>query len=226
MFLNRFKPILLSLVALGLALGLGCSAAVAIAPADFSAQRPENRIIDEADVLSRSSRAELDRRLEDFGAYRLDARLVTLRRLDYGFTLDGFGRDLIDQWTVDGDPSNPLLLLLIETQNKRAVVVADPALKTQLPDSLLSSTGRTTMAIPLREGERFRQSSLDGLNRLSTVLNGGEDPGPPEDMVRPTIPTNIPTQEETHSNATTWIIVLLVWEPSFRWPPGGCSPAD
>ena len=211
MFLNRFKPILLSLVALGLVLGLGVQAAMAIAPADFPAQRPESRIVDEGDVLSRASRSELERRLEDFGAYRLDARLVTLKRLDYGFTLDGFGRELIDQWSTNSDARNPLLLLLIETQNKRAAVVADPALDTQLPESLLSSTGRTTMAIPLREGERFRQSSLDGLNRLSTVLNGGEDPGPPEDTVRATIPTNIPTQEETQSsNATTWIIVLLV----------------
>ena len=211
MFLNRFKPILLSLIALGLGLGLGVQAALAIAPSDFSAQRPENRIIDEAQVLSRSSRSELDRRLDDFGADRLDARLVTLKRLDYGFTLDRFGRDLIEQWSGGGEPSSPLLLLLIETQNKRAAVVADPALSTQLPDALLSSTGRTTMAIPLRDGDRFRQSSLDGLIRLSTVLNGGEDPGPPEEMIRATIPTNIPTQEETQSsNATTWIIVLLV----------------
>jgi uncharacterized protein len=46
---------------------------------------------------------------------------------------------------------------------------------------------------------------------LSTVLGGGEDPGPPAEIVRTTLPTNIPTQEETESsNATTWIIVLLV----------------
>ena len=32
-----------------------------------------------------------------------------------------------------------------------------------------------------------------------------------EEIVRTTLPTNIPTQEETESsNATTWIVVLLV----------------
>ena len=34
---------------------------------------------------------------------------------------------------------------------------------------------------------------------------------PPQEIVKTTLPTNIPTQEETESsNATTWIIVLLV----------------
>ena len=67
------------------------------------------------------------------------------------------------------------------------------------------------MSIPLRDGDRYRQASLDGISRLATVLSGGEDPGPPEEIVRTTLPTNIPTQAETEeSNATTWIIVLLV----------------
>ena len=67
------------------------------------------------------------------------------------------------------------------------------------------------MSIPLREGDRYRQASLDGLNRLSVVLGGGEDPGPPEEIVRTALPTNVPTQAETEeSNATTWVIVLLV----------------
>ena len=67
------------------------------------------------------------------------------------------------------------------------------------------------MSAPLRGGDRYRQATLDGINRLATVLSGGEDPGPPEEIVRTTLPTNIPTQEETESsNATTWIVVLLV----------------
>ena len=183
----------------------------ALSPSDFPVLRPSAQVVDEADVLSRSGRSELERRLQEFGSDCLDARLITVRRLDYGFSLDSFGEDLIKRWSSEDDSSTPLLLLLIETQNKRASVVADPSLNAQLPLPLLASTGRTTMAIPLREGDRYRQSSLDGLSRLSTVLNGGEDPGPPEEIVRTTLPTNIPTQEETQeSDATTWIIVLLV----------------
>ena len=84
------------------------------------------------------------------------------------------------------------------------------------------------MTVPLREGDRYRQASVDGLTRLSTVLSGGEDPGPPKEIERVTLPTNIPTKAETaESDATKWVIILA-WclEPSSRWPPGGCSRAD
>ena len=184
-------------------------AALAIAPSALGTDLPDERVLDEADVFSRASRSELTGRLEDLAADRVDARVVTLRRLDYGLTLDRFGEDLIEAWSPGA--SEPLLLLLIETQNKRAAVLADPTLQSQLPASLLTSTARTTMSSPLREGDRYRQATLDGINRLATVLSGGEDPGPPEEIVRTTLPTNIPTQEETESsNATTWIVVLLV----------------
>ena len=63
----------------------------------------------------------------------------------------------------------------------------------------------------LREGDRYRQASVDGLTRLSTVLSGGEDPGPPQEVERITLPTNIPTKAETaESDATKWVIILLV----------------
>ena len=194
-----------------LVLGVPSAPALAVSQSDFPADRPTSQVLDDADVLSRASRSELERLLGDFGSDRVDARLITLRRLDYGLSLDELGRKLISRWSSKGQSSSPLLLLLIETQNKRAAVLADESLQSQLPETLLSSTGRTTMAIPLREGDRYRQASVDGLTRLSVVLNGGEDPGPPAEIVRTTLPTNIPTQEETESsNATTWIVVLLV----------------
>jgi uncharacterized protein len=80
-----------------------------------------------------------------------------------------------------------------------------------LPAELLRSTGRTTMSQPLRDGDRYRQASLDGIERLAVVLDGGEDPGPPVEVERTTLPTNIPSKEETQSsNAFTWVVVLLV----------------
>jgi len=67
------------------------------------------------------------------------------------------------------------------------------------------------MGLPLREGSRYRQASLDALSRLEVVLNGGEDPGPPQLVERMPVETNIPTKEETESsNAFLWVVVLLV----------------
>ena len=192
-----------------LALVVAVPAAMAIAPAELGAGRPTERVIDDADVFSRASRSELESRLEALTEDRVDAHVITVRRLDYGYSLDAFGDQLVENWSSSGQ--EPLLLLLLETQNKRAAIVTEDSLQTQLPPALLKSTARTTMSIPLREGDRYRQSSLDGINRLAVVLGGGEDPGPPEEIVRTTLPTNIPTQAETEeSNATTWVIVLLV----------------
>ena len=192
-----------------LALVVAVPAAIAIAPAELGAGRPTERVIDDADVFSRASRSELESRLEALTEDRVDAHVITVRRLDYGYSLDAFGDQLVETWSSSGQ--EPLLLLLLETQNKRAAIVTEDSLQTQLPPALLKSTARTTMSIPLREGDRYRQASLDGINRLAVVLGGGEDPGPPEEIVRTTLPTNIPTQAETEeSNATTWVIVLLV----------------
>jgi uncharacterized protein len=133
-----------------------------------------------------------------------------LRRLDYGLSLESLGQQLIERWGAT-DPDSNLLLLLIESQNNSAAVVASAELLNQLPESLLSSTAISTMGLPLREGARYRQAGLDALDRLDTVLQGGEDPGPPQLLERLPIETNIPTKEETaSSNALLWVVVLLV----------------
>ena len=132
----------------------------------------------------------------------------------YSRSLDNFlvGDELLDRWGQESKLTDrPLLIFLEETQSKQATVVAANELLEQLPESLLRSTGRTTMSQPLRDGDRFRQATLDGVSRIEVVLNGGEDPGPPVQLERVSNPTNIPTAEETgESNAFTWVVVLLV----------------
>ncbi|WP_415400131.1 photosystem II repair protein Psb32 [Synechococcus sp. W4D4] len=186
------------------------SAALATGAADFPAQRPSSHVLDGAEVLSRAASGDVNQRLEQFSDLGVDARLVTLRRLDYGISLETLGEELLQQWQ-DASSREGLLLLLIEAQNNSASVVASADLLEQLPSNLLSSTAISTMGLPLREGARYRQASLDALNRLEVVLQGGEDPGPPQLVERMPVETNIPTKEETESsNAFLWVVVLLV----------------
>jgi uncharacterized protein len=199
--------LLASMLLLG-SMGLA-PAAWATGVADFTEQAPSSHVIDTADLLSRAANTELDRRLETFGGSDLDARLVTLRRLDYGLSLDGLGQGLLQRWSTPNGPQQ--LLLLIESQNNSAAVVASDGLAARLPQELLSSTAISTMGLPLREGARYRQASLDALERLAPVLQGEADPGPPQLQERLPIETNIPTREETaSSNALLWVVVLLV----------------
>mgnify|MGYP003332601664 CR=1 FL=1 len=177
--------------------------------ADFPVQAPSAHVVDSADLLSRAASTELDRRLETFGGSDLDARLVTLRRLDYGLSLDALGQGLLERWAPTQQSNQ--LILLIESQNNSAAVVASQGLEPRLSQELLSSTAISTMGLPLREGARYRQASLDALDRLGAVLQGDADPGPPQLQERLPIETNIPTKEETaSSNALLWVVVLLV----------------
>ena len=210
--MNRFTQLTGALLAGLLCILLGAPTAMAVSAQDFPSAPPEEAVVDSADVLSRASRNEITARLEELDQFHVDARLVTVRRLDYGLSLPAFGEELLERWQADAPQTDrPLLIFLEESQSKQAAVVASPELLEQLPESLLRSTGRTTMSQPLRDGDRFRQATLDGVERIETVLNGGEDPGPPVQVERVALPTNVPTAEETQdSNAFTWVVVLLV----------------
>ncbi len=206
---TRFFAYLISII---LVLTLVVPSASAITAKDFPAARPEKHVVDSAAVLSRVSSSQLESRLDQIGKGQLDARLITLRKLDYGLSLANFGNSLIERWSLSTNQEDlPLLLMVIDAQNKQAVVVADLALSSQLPNSILQSVGRTTMNKPLVEGERYQQASFDALTRLKVVLDGGDDPGPPIEAFSAIKQTNIPTQEETQSsNALVWVVVLMV----------------
>jgi len=208
---SPFKSLQL-LIAASLCFFLAVPAGFALSPQDLPAQPPDKAVLDSADVLSRAGKNEIETRLNQLESSKVDARVITVRKLDYGLSLTGFGEELVERWTSNGNTSErPLILFLEETQNKQAAVVVSAELSDQLPDALLRSTARTTMSQPMRDGERFRQASMDGIERIAVVLNGGEDPGPPIQIERTALPTNVPTVEETsESNAFTWVIVLLV----------------
>jgi uncharacterized protein len=210
-------PLLLSLLVLLVLLLAPGAAAWAVSVRDFPEEPPAETVLDTAEVLSRAARSDLDKQLAEFRNERVQARLITLNRLDYGLSLDQLADDLLQRWSPQeselaaGNGQDSLLLMVVDTQTKAAAIVASPSLQRQLPPELLRSTARSTMALPLREGNRYRQASVDGLTRLATVLRGGEDPGEPETAEVAIVPSNIPSHEETiTSNGFTWVIVLLV----------------
>ena len=208
----RSSRILGVLISILLGLILLVPGAFAITTEDFPVARPEGHVVDSADVLSRVSRSQIEGRLVELGNERLDARLITLRKLDYGVSLSNFGSSLIDRWSTNaGEKELPLLVMLIDAQTKQTVVLADTSLRSTLPDALLQSTGRTTMNKPVVAGERYQQASFDAIARLQVVLDGGDDPGAPVETISAIKQTNIPSQEQTqNSNATLVVVVLMV----------------
>lgn len=197
----RFFSLLVLLLALALP-------AYAVGVEDYPLLPSTEKVSDGADVLSRAAIAELQRRLEVFGDARVDARVITLRRLDYDLTLQELADQLLERWQSE---ANEQLLVLIETGTNSVSIQASSEVRSLLPEVLLISTAETTMAYPLRDGGRYRQALIDGIDRLGVVLAGGDDPGPPVVVEPALIASNIPSVEETaNSNAFSWVIVLLV----------------
>lgn len=204
------RPIVCLLVPL-FSLLLAAVPAWALSAANLPGSLPQEAVVDRSEVLSRAATGEIGRSLEQLDQQGLEARLITVPRLDYGLSLEQLGHQLLDAWQGEAEEGQ-LLLLLIDTQTNSGAVVASDALAEQLGPSLLRSTARTTLAQPLRDGGRYRQASLDAIHRLDTVLQGGADPAETlsADVVTPT-KTNVPSREETASSrAWVWVSVLLV----------------
>ncbi len=193
-----------------LCLFLVVAPAWALAAAGLPADLPQELVLDRSEVLSRAASGDISRALQQLDQQGIEARLITVPRLDYGLGLEQLGEQLLAEWQVESQ-DHRLLLLLIDTQTNGAAVVADGGLRDQLGADLLRSTARVTLGQPLRDGGRYRQASLAAIQRLDAVLQGDVDPGEPmiEDVVNPR--TNVPSREETAaSKAWVWVTVLLV----------------
>lgn len=207
---KALQPARLLLMALVIGLLLATAAPVwALSAQSYPSAPPSERLLDASGLFSRAAAAEVEQALEALSKDDVDAHMVTVERLDYGLSLGQLGNQLLDRWAESGGNARQLLFLY-DLQTKSAEVVASAPLADTLGTPLLRSTGRATMGQPLRQGARYRQASLDGIARLQTVLEGGEDPGEPATAELVQLPTTVPTHEQTQSsNARTWVLVLL-----------------
>ena len=205
-----FSRLTACLFAALLGLLITATPAWAISAASLPASPPQDAVLDRSEVLSRAASGDISRQLSALEQQGIEAHLITVPRLDYGLGLEQLGQELLTAWQAQ-EPDRQFLLLLIDTQTNGAAVVASSDLAERLGPSLLRSTARITLAQPLRDGGRYRQASLDAIQRLETVLRGEADPGVQlsADVVNPK--SNVPSREETEaSKAWVWVSVLLV----------------
>jgi uncharacterized protein len=125
------------------------SPALALSASDFPSQVPTSHLIDDGRVFSRASTQDIERALETFSDERVDAKVITVGRLDYDLSLKQLGEDLLSQWQETSSPADgshsSLLLLLIDGQTRATAVVASSGLQGRLPSDLLTSTAETTI---------------------------------------------------------------------------------
>lgn len=169
-------------------------------------------VIDQAEVLSRLSEGKLSKSLADL-AEKTDneVRFVTVRRLDYGETVDSFAKALFKKWYPTPEDQANQTLLLIDTVTNNTAIVTGQDVKSIMPDDIAESVASETMTAPLRNGNKYNKSFLEASDRLVAVLSGQPDPGPPviEETVQ--VEGTFTRAEETDTkNSTIWVVVLLV----------------
>ena len=214
--LNQIKSIfqksVISLTITLLAILLVATPASATGVYEIPNFNPDTWVIDRGEVLSRSNESQLSNNFADLANKTGNQiRIVTIRRLDYGETVQSFTEALFDKWFPTAEEkANQVLLILDSLTNYSAIVTGDKV-KSLLPEDTAESVASETLLVPLRDGNKYNQAFLDVSDRLSQILSGEADPGPPE--VNDTVQvegTFGKVEGEERSNAVAWIVGLLI----------------
>jgi uncharacterized protein len=99
--------------------------------------------------------------------------------------------------------------VLLDTQTKTTGIRTGEKVKATMTDDVANSIANETMLMPIREGS-YNQGFLDAANRLSLVLSGEPDPGPPEVVVTEVESTFTKSEETDDKSATILVVVLLI----------------
>jgi uncharacterized protein len=173
---------------------------------------PMTWVLDQSDIISRSNEGKINTALGDLADNTgYEVRFITIHRLDYGETTSTFTEALFQQWFPTPEAqAKQTLLVMDDVTNETAIRSGDEA-KALLTDEIAQSITGETILYPLKEGYKYNQAMTGASDRMTAVLSGSPDPGPP--TLKDTVNTDgtFATKEKTQeSNATVWVIVLLV----------------
>eukprot|EP00899_Mesostigma_viride_P020115 jgi/Mesvir1/28104/Mv04688-RA.1 len=149
--------------------------------ADILADPPPTNgyIIDDANVLSRSSAKLINEKLDQINrdtGFRIN--LVTLRRLTVSSDAFEFADKVLENWYPTIEEGNNKAVVLMVTSANEGAVTGGPAILEKFGESLLDSVVSDNIAI-YAEDEKYNQAMLSTVKRLAAKLEGNEDPGAP-----------------------------------------------
>ncbi|WP_299403648.1 TPM domain-containing protein [Acaryochloris sp. IP29b_bin.148] len=167
-------------------------------------------IADKAELLSVITERSVNKTLRQVSRETgMDVRVVTLRGLNYGETTDSFANTLFEQWfPTPSSQANQVLLVYDARTNAPAILVGEEALNT-LPAETAQSIAFDSLLIPIRKGN-YNEAFLGVGERLSAVLTGQADPGPPEVEATVFAESNFRTAEETNDTSSAVLVIVLL----------------
>ena len=169
-------------------------------------------VLDKADVLSRVVKGKINGALDKLASNTGNqVRMVTIYRIDYGETADGFADKLFDKWFPTPEAKAHQTLLLLDSLTNNTAIRTGDAVKSIMSDEIANSVASETVLVPLREGDKYNQALTDASDRLVAVLSGNPDPGAPVVQDKVQVKRTYKTAEETDTgNSTILVVVLLI----------------
>ena len=209
----KVKSLLMSILAIAFSLFSLATPALATDVYDLASPNTEDVwVIDQAKEISLTNQSKLSGTFKQLAqATRQEIRMVAIRRLDYGETIDSFADEVFTNWYPNAEAkANQTLLVMDTLTNTVAIRTGEDAKKLVNPE-IATSIVEETVGYNLRQGNKYNQAFLDASDRLVVVLSGQEDPGPPMITEDIQIEGTFTKAEDTDAgSATLWVIVLLV----------------
>lgn len=201
-----------AIAALLFILPLGAGSALATGIFDIPSVKAgsETWVIDQGNVLSVLNKGALEKKLSKLAETTgNEVRFVTIRRFDYEQTAKTLTDGVFEHWFPTPEEQTNQVLLLLDTQTNTTSIHAGDRVKALLPEETAKSVASETALAPIREGN-YNQGLMDAANRLSLILSGEPDPGPPEIKVVEVESTFKSAKETDDQSAGILVIVLLL----------------
>ena len=169
-------------------------------------------LIDQGEVLSRVSEGDISQALDSLATQTgNEVRFVTIRRFDYGETAASFTDKLFEKWFPTKEAQAHQTLLVLDTLTNGSAIRTGEGVKSLLTDDIAKSVAGETLLVPLRAGDKYNEAFLAASDRLTAVLSGKPDPGPPQVTDTIQVEGTFKKAEDTDAgNATMIVVVLLV----------------
>lgn len=168
-------------------------------------------VIDDSEVLSVINKGKLTKRLSDLAkSTGNEIRLVTIHRLDYGETPESFASQLFEKWFPTSETQANQTLIVLDTKTNGTAIQTGRQVQSAVSNETAESIARETMQVPIRKGNNYNQAFLDASDRLTAILLGQPDPGPPNIEEVKLAERTFKTAEETDDASATYIVIALL----------------
>ncbi len=168
----------------------------------------EGYIVDDAGLMSRSTATTVNKtlkELEDETGFHLN--VVTVRKLVFETDPFAFGDKVLETWYPTVEEGNDKGNLLLVKSTKDGALVGGPKFLKSVGDDLIDSVLTSNYGINL-EQEKYNEALTSSVKRVAAVLEGREDPGPPE-KYEAAKGSNFKTRAETNAKRDVFANVVI-----------------